>query len=391
MFRQNKVLQNSNKRMHKELSISKNVKRKNVRGLSNIFSKNMTKACDTNVNKKLWRPEAVRQALILKVKCGSSGYNEVRKHFSIPSLRTLQRRIEHIEFRPGIFEEVFNYLANEIPHHREEWKDCVIAFDEMSIEPRVMFDPSIKEFIGRATLSSHSGIANKALLFVLRGVTFKWKQSVCFHLTSSKANDAKDGATGQAYSNIIRNIIEHSEKIGLRVHCIVSDMGSDNRSMWKTFGITASRFEVKCSIPHPIRPSCRLYIMADVPHLFKAIRSMIINNKIVYLPQDIVEYNNLPSNEVKFTHFEELLNSEATLELKVAFRLKKENLGKSHFNGMKVATAKSIFCNRTASGLQLLAFTKGDPSYVTTAWFVSLINRWFELMTSRRHVVALSK
>lgn len=149
MFRENKVLRDSNKKIYKKLETFKNVKKKTTEEMSNIFYKNKLKAVGRRVNEKLWEPETLRQALILKVKCGSSGYNEVRKHFPLPTLRTLQRRIKHIEFRPGTFEEVFNYLADEVPHHREEWKDCALVFDEMSIKSEEIMDSNTKEFIDK--------------------------------------------------------------------------------------------------------------------------------------------------------------------------------------------------------------------------------------------------
>src|SRR5580765_4562132 len=58
---------------------------------------------------------------------------------------------------------------------------------------------------------------------------------------------------------------------------------------------------------------------------------------------------------------------------------------------MKVSTSKSIFCQRTSSALLLLALENQDPSYITSAWFVHLVNHWFELKTSRYYTLALNK
>lgn len=93
----------------------------------------------------------------------SSGYEEIKKRIPLPSLRTLQRRSKPIEFRPGTLKEVFDLLEKEIHNHREEWKDCVLALDEMSIISEEVIDPSTDGVIGRVTLASHEGFANKAL------------------------------------------------------------------------------------------------------------------------------------------------------------------------------------------------------------------------------------
>jgi len=112
--------------------------------------------------------------------------------------------------------------------------------------------------MGRVTLGCHKGFSNKVLVFVLGGIIFRWKQSICYHFTSPKIANAEKDATGKAYVEIIKNIIKLSEKIGLRVHCVTNDMNSNNRSMWKIFSITANRFKVICSISHPNRPSFQL-------------------------------------------------------------------------------------------------------------------------------------
>lgn len=139
-------------------------------------------------------------------------------------------------------------------------------------------------------------------------------------------------------------------------------MGSDNRSMWKAFCIKANRSTTICSVSHPVRSSSRLYIMPDVPHLFKSIKSILVSNKIIYLPQDVVQSENLPSKEVKVEHIMDFIAAEAHLELKVAFRMKPENLDKyNRFASMKVSTAKSIFCQRTFSGLHLWQLQKMIP------------------------------
>ncbi|CAL1671977.1 unnamed protein product [Lasius platythorax] len=233
IHQENNTLRKSNKNLRRRNEILTNIQEKSESILTK-FNKDQKKAMyKKNYRGIHWEPITLKQALILKLKCGSSGYKEVQKQIPLPSIRTLQRRIKHIEFRPGFLEETLHLLADQINHNKEEWKDCVLALDEMSIQPGEMIDPNTNESIGRTTLASHSGVANKALVFLLGGIIFGWKQVICFHLTGSKAKDAKEGVTGQVYADIIKNIIERCETIGLRIHCVVSDMGSDNRTLNK--------------------------------------------------------------------------------------------------------------------------------------------------------------
>ncbi|KMQ88906.1 squamous cell carcinoma antigen recognized by t-cells 3-like protein [Lasius niger] len=63
----------------------------------------------------------------------------------------------------------------------------------------------------------------------------------------------------------------------------------------------------------------------------------------------------------------------------------------NHFSTMKISTARSVICQRTAVGLNIYAKTVGDSKILTTAFFISLVNRWFDLVTNRSRKLALSK
>ncbi|KYN28499.1 hypothetical protein ALC57_02079 [Trachymyrmex cornetzi] len=58
---------------------------------------------------------------------------------------------------------------------------------------------------------------------------------------------------------------------------------------------------------------------------------------------------------------------------------------------MKVNEARNIFSNDVSSALQLFADENNKPEYITTAWFVNIVSKWFILMTSRNCSVALGK
>lgn len=50
---------------------------------------------------------------------------------------------------------------------------------------------------------------------------------------------------------------------------------------------------------------------------------------------------------------------------------------------------KRLICHRIYVGLQL--FSKHQPELATTAWFINLVNKWFEPMTSQCPTLALSR
>jgi len=98
--------------------------------------------------------------------------------------------------------------------------DCVLAVDEMGITPGERIDPSTQQPIGRVTLKTHRGIANKALVFILGGISTRWKQTVAYFFTNSRAEEETPEAVREEIAYIIREIICRAESIGLRVRSL---------------------------------------------------------------------------------------------------------------------------------------------------------------------------
>ena len=144
-------------------------------------------------------------------------------------------------------------------------------------------------------------------------------------------------------------------------------------------------------VTHPCDPSKWLYVMADVPHLVKNLRSMLCKHDIT-LSQAVVEKFCLPSDTVSIKPLEALANFQGDLDLKLAPKFHMGLLHPKHFNKMKVSHAMNVFSMATASGLNFLVEQENFPAaFKTTAWFILQVNHWFDLMSSRHPVLALSK
>jgi len=62
-------------------------------------------------------------------------------------------------------------------------KDCVLVLDEMFITEGITYDVGTKTFIGDVTLPQHQGVATHGLVFMLGGVSSRWKQTVAYYFT----------------------------------------------------------------------------------------------------------------------------------------------------------------------------------------------------------------
>lgn len=334
-----------------------------------------------------WSSPTVKRALQLRFACGASGYNLLlQQSYPLPSVRTLQRRMKTISFHPGILHQVFQYLQLKVKDLHAEEKVCCLTLDEMSITPNIEYDQSSGQLIGNVTLPGHSGIATHALVFMLGGITSRWKQTVAYHYSGNSTD-------GRALKPIVLDILRKASEIGLTVIAVTSDMGSVNRALWGSFNLqTARHCTTVNKIVHPVNADRSVYFLADVPHLIKNLKAALVRGNVFTLPDSVVEANHLSSCNVSVTAVKDLAEFQDSHELKLAPKLTLASLTPSHFDKMKVSAALHFFSNAVVSGLRYLVKEEGrSDEYLTTAWFLAMCNHWFDLMSSRHPVVALSK
>jgi len=133
------------------------------------------------------------------------------------------------------------------------------------------------------------------------------------------------------------------------------------------------------------------YFLADVPHVTKNLRAGF-SKQNVYLPEDVVKREKLPTNCATIDHLKALLEFQRPLTIKPAPFLKEQDVDCSHFVKMDVGSALHVFHHDVASALRLMVKEHGYPeSFLTTAWFVDSVRKWFDLMSSRCQKMALSK
>ena len=333
-----------------------------------------------------WSNVTIKKALQIRFACGSGGYSLLRRqHQPLPSIRTLQRKMENINFDSGLIDDIFQSLGSKVSHFTAEEKLCCLTLDEMSITSCIEYDAGSGNIIGNATLPGHEGRATHGLVFMIGGIVSRWKQVVAYYFTTNSTD-------GTAFVPIVMSIIERASRVGLHVCCVTSDMGSSNQAMWSGIGLATNRYFNITSITHPQDGSKRLYFLADVPHIIKNLKSSLINGNDFHLPKEVAATHNLSSRVVSVKPLHDLADFQKVLPIKLAPNLTKEKLLSNHFNKMKVSHALNVFSKSAASGIRYLVEKEGrSKDYLTTAWFVEQTNHWFDLMSSRHPVLALSQ
>lgn len=274
----------------------------------------------------------------------------------------------------------------------EHERHSALMLDEIQLSAGLAYDQTTGEVFGRPTLALADGtlpddaVATHGLVFMLGGVTTRWKQTIAYHLTGNSFSSA-------AAKDVVLEIIRLCEKIGVRIDAIVSDMGGGNQGLWREFGIVVGQYSRKyVCCPHPCDSSRQLYFMADVAHLLKNLRNHLSRGQSIFLPDNVVRKHAFTTNEVNLKHVKTLLDIDSALDLNLAPHLKPGCLDPGHFEKMKVSLAYSLFNHDKAAAIRYLVH-RGDISEdaLATAWFFEVCFKWFKVMSSRTTKLAISR
>jgi hypothetical protein len=78
---------------------------------------------------------------------------------------------------------------------------------------------------------------------------------------------------------------------------LLSDIGPKNQAVWKHLGICSKRDLVVNSVAYPFSEGSQLFFPADVPHLLKNLRNMLLTHDPT-LPDSIIRRDCLPCGKV---------------------------------------------------------------------------------------------
>ena len=109
-------------------------------------------------------------------------------------------------------------------------------------------------------LGRTKGAANHALVFMVRGLTEKWKQPFAYYLSSSTMSAV-------TMKDLTLHSIDKLVQCGLNVKVVIRDQGSSNRSVLKKhLGVTVDNHYFMYNGKHNLT-------MYDPPHLLKNTRN----------------------------------------------------------------------------------------------------------------------
>lgn len=333
----------------KNLNLANDVESKVKNILGQIFSPGQIRVLMTRNRKIKWSSEDIACAISLRsVSTKAYRYLRNKLNYPLPSLSSLRRWVSTFECSQGILKQVLLIMEHNGKQLSEFQRIVALSFDEISLRQDICFDRKHETIFGPY---SHAQVV------MARGVTAKWKQPIYFDFDQPMTKST------------LFNIIHAVEQTGFKVVSITSDLGGENRALWKELGLNKNN----SSFPHPFDSSRKVFAFADVPHLLKLARNHFVDKGFIVCGNE----------HINKTCLEEVLKKQEA-DLKIAFKLSNEHLYVTNRNKQNVKLAAQLFSNSNASALKYYG-EKGlltSNNWKDTSEVLKLFNDWFDILNS---------
>lgn len=157
-------------------------------------------------------------------KASHSGYKLLQQLFTLPSSRTLRRLLQRVPIQAGINNVIFSHLSYEQSLMRDVNDNlCIVMWDEISLQPHLQYDAINDKIVGFEDWGHKrtQGIADHALVFMLRGIKTGWKIPLSYNFCKSQTKTTQ-------LIRCIKEMVTEVTKAGFIIVATVCDQGSSN-------------------------------------------------------------------------------------------------------------------------------------------------------------------
>ena len=289
-------------------------------------------------------------------------YKLLQGMFKLPSISTLKRTLRRTNVYPGFNENLLNALKTKVQNFSIKDQQCVLIFDEMSIKSGLTYDIArdcIEGYEDFGFLGRTDFIANHATVFMVRGLYSKWKQPLCYFLSSGSINSDK-------LRQLTTVCITKLHDIGLHVRATICDQGSNDRSFLEHgLGVTVSK-------PYFYVNNRKIYVFYDPPHLVKNIRNNLMKHGFVQ-----------GTKAIKWQYIAQFYEFDSRLGIRMAPKLTDFHINLRPFAKMRVHLATQVLSHTVAAGIStLIALGKIEKKGHSTAEFVQFFDKLFNVFNS---------
>lgn len=142
-----------------------------IRFIHTVFNEDQIRWLQSKSDKRRvysWSKETIKKALRIKFSCTKHCYEQlIQENIPLPSLRTLRRSLEGINFSSGVLDDIFEAMEIKVKQFTDErQRDCMLGLDEVSLTPSEQFDLSTNSLIGSSTIPNSHGMISSCYNFL---------------------------------------------------------------------------------------------------------------------------------------------------------------------------------------------------------------------------------
>lgn len=288
-------------------------------------------------------------------------YTFLQKVFKLPSKRTLSRMVSRFASEAGFSKKSLYVIQERIKSLPAGANVCSLLMDEMSLKSHLFYSLSDDSIVGLEDYGNGKSsclLATSALVVMVRGILYNWKQPVAYFLVNESCG------TTQLHT-ILDEALLHLESLGLNVVSVVSDQGSNFLKLFASLGVSPYHpyFEMRGK---------QYFTIFDPPHLLKSIRNNLMKYDFEF--------------EGKIACWQDIklfYDKDQKLPIRVSPKITDKHINPNGFSKMKVKLAAQVFSHSVAAGLSTYVALHAMPgSALGTAQFVSKIDTIFDCCNS---------
>lgn len=293
----------------------------------------------------------------------------------LPSVKTLHNLLRKIPMETGINKGVLLHLQKVSATMPEPNKICALLFDEIALKPRLVYSEATDQVDGyedrgkSAEPGRTDRVADHALVFMIQGLRARYKQLIAYYFV-------KGTISSQQLAAYINELIKAIHNTGFRVIVTICDQGPTNMGALKLLKEHSIARSDQCSGQIENRnffvtdDNRKVYVMYDIPHLFKSIRNNFMNHGQIQIENRIGKWSHLYEVEEKNQSLLHLSKITST-HVRPKYRAK-----------MKVKYAAQALSNTVSAVLKLMSQAESDPirknEVMQTALVVEQLDRLFD-------------
>lgn len=287
-------------------------------------------------------------------------YNFLSQIFILPSPRTLELMTHHLQFAPGLQQDLVKSCKIKLQALEEVDRYCSLCLDEMSLKAHLFYNITKDEIIGFEDIGNGKTLkpACNALVFMVRGIYNNWKLPIGYFFvnTTCSAIDLRE---------ILMQTLKLLMEIGFKIVNIISDMGSNFIQLGNLLGITPEQ-------PFFYAEDKKIFYMFDPPHLIKATRNNFMKHKFV-----------LGTEETSWDFIKRFYEEDQKLHCRLAPKLTAAHIAPNNFQKMKVRLAVQVLSATLAAAINTyISVGIFPPSAMSTVRFIERFNNLFDIFNS---------